>query len=184
MLKCYRVPGHVDALDWPERCECLSNGILSQLIVDRAHVNTAHYGKRPLPLSCNLKQNQTKNKIIKKLTSRDSQKTALKIVSVIEDRTSILQTYWHRRHSTDSALPPNITRMSTEQPHACQEMEGNRVPVLYVAHVCVKMFLYLLLHTDCKGESGSPKPAMVSEAICKELGIWLEKRTTRKNCNE
>lgn len=40
---------------------------------------------------------------------------------------------------------------------------------------------YLLLLTDCKGESESPKPAMVSEAICKELGIWSEER---ENCND
>lgn len=39
----------------------------------------------------------------------------------------------------------------------------------------IKSVKYLLLLTDCKGESGSPKPAMVSEAICKEFGSWLGK---------
>lgn len=62
--------------------------------------------------------------------------------------------------------------MSTEPPHVCQEMEGDHVHALLVVHE-----KDLLLLTDCKGESGSPKPAMVSEAICKELGIWLGKNS-------
>lgn len=41
----------------------------------------------------------------------------------------------------------------------------------------MKSVKYLLLLTDCKGESESPKPAMVSDAICKELGIWLGKNS-------
>lgn len=62
-----------------------------------------------------------------------------KSVSVIEDRTSILQTYWYRRHSTGSALPPDITHMSTEQLHVCQEMEDKyHVPAL----ILITNFVY------------------------------------------
>lgn len=77
---------------------------------------------------------------------------------------------------------------STEQLHVYQEMEGDHIPALLVVHVIVykplKSVKYLLLLTDCKGESGSLKPAMLSEAICKELGSWLGKSGVRENCRD
>lgn len=48
------VPGHVDALDGPEGGEGLADGVLPQLVVDGAHVDPAHDGECPLPLSCHL----------------------------------------------------------------------------------------------------------------------------------
>lgn len=50
------VPGHVNALDGPKGGKGLANGVLTQLIVDGAHVDPAHDGQCPLPLSCHLEQ--------------------------------------------------------------------------------------------------------------------------------
>ena len=49
-----RVPGHVDAFDWSEGCEGLSDGVFSQLVVDGAHINSTHDGERSLALSGHL----------------------------------------------------------------------------------------------------------------------------------
>lgn len=53
-----RVPGHVNALDGSKGGKGLANGVLPQLIVDGAYVDPAHYGQRPLPLSCHLEQDK------------------------------------------------------------------------------------------------------------------------------
>lgn len=49
-----RVPGHVDTFDWSKWGEGLSDGVLSQLIVDGANVNSTHDGQSSLTLSCYL----------------------------------------------------------------------------------------------------------------------------------
>lgn len=49
-----RIPGHVDAFDWSKRSKSLSDGVLSQLIVDGADVHATHDGQSSLTLSCNL----------------------------------------------------------------------------------------------------------------------------------
>lgn len=49
-----RVPGHVNAFDWSKRSKGLSDGVLSQLVVDGADVNSTHDGQSSLTLSCYL----------------------------------------------------------------------------------------------------------------------------------
>lgn len=49
-----RVPRHIDALDGTEGGESLSDGVLAQLVVYGAHVDTAHDGQRTLPLGRHL----------------------------------------------------------------------------------------------------------------------------------
>ena len=50
VFHCDRVPGHVNAFDWSKRSEGLSDGVLSQLIVNGAHVNSTHDGQSSLTL--------------------------------------------------------------------------------------------------------------------------------------
>lgn len=49
-----RIPGHVDAFDRSKRSKGLSDGVLSQLIVDGADVYSTHDGQSSLTLSCDL----------------------------------------------------------------------------------------------------------------------------------
>lgn len=48
------IPGHVDALDWSEGSEGLSDGVLPQLVVDGAYIDPTHDGQGPLPLGRHL----------------------------------------------------------------------------------------------------------------------------------
>jgi len=60
-----RVPGHVNAFDWSKGGKGLSDGVLTQLVVDGADVDSTHDGQSSLSLSCYLnahrrqKKNQT-----------------------------------------------------------------------------------------------------------------------------
>lgn len=54
VFHCDRVPGHVDAFDWSEWDKGLPDGVLSQLIVDGAHVHSTHHCQGPLTLSRHL----------------------------------------------------------------------------------------------------------------------------------
>lgn len=103
-----------------------------------------------------------------------------RLVPMIEDRTSRQWTCWHWRQSTGFSLPPPITHMSTEQPHVCQQKEGETN--IYCIHKKYSKVTALLWEmcaglTDCSGERGSPKP-IVNEAIWRELGSCQEKQTS------
>lgn len=50
------VPGHVNALDGSKGSKSLANGVLPKLVIDGTHVDPAHNGQCPLPLSCHLEQ--------------------------------------------------------------------------------------------------------------------------------
>ncbi len=54
-----RVPGHVDAFDRSKRSKGLSDGVLPQLVVDGADVNSTHDGQSSLTLSCYLNTTRT-----------------------------------------------------------------------------------------------------------------------------
>lgn len=49
-----RIKGHVDAFDGPKGGKRLSDGVLSQLVVDGADVHSTHDGEGPLTLSSHL----------------------------------------------------------------------------------------------------------------------------------
>lgn len=49
-----RIEGHVDAFDWSERSERLSDGVFSQLVIDGADVYSTHDGEGSLTLSSDL----------------------------------------------------------------------------------------------------------------------------------
>lgn len=58
VFHCNRIPRHVNALDWAKRGKGLSDGVLTQLVVDGAHVNSTHDSQSSLTLSCYLNTNR------------------------------------------------------------------------------------------------------------------------------
>lgn len=69
-----RIPGHVDALDWSERGKGLSDGVLSQLIVNGTNVYAAHDGQSSLTLSRHLNKADRKSEEPGKVWNRSGSK--------------------------------------------------------------------------------------------------------------